>query len=163
MSALYKLEEAGIPVVTSLARNLPQFIKVSGVILDEGCPEETAEGVEEVIQLLALGLTEPPRPLVWRVLYEMLRELGLEDINQQIEDYLTSELLQLLCEEMEQQRLNAPMYNLAIPNEMVSKTHKWVGLLAPKFAPTSYYLKPKVRSTLQMFHLCSYVEQRNTT
>lgn len=91
MSALCRLEAAGVPVVTSLARNLAQFIKVSGVILDEGCPEQSAEGVEEVIYQLAMGVMENPRPLIWRSLYEVLRELGLEDLNQQIEEYLISE------------------------------------------------------------------------
>ena len=93
MSGLCRLEAAGIPVVTLLAKNIAQFIKAYDIMLDERCLEvvdlESAEGVEVVMH--QLGLMVRPRPLTWRLLFEVLRKLHLEDLSLQIEDCLTSE------------------------------------------------------------------------
>lgn len=95
MSSLCRLEAAGIPVVTSLAKNITQFIEAYGITLDERCMEvvdlESAEGVEVVLH--QWGLMERPHPLSWSMLFEVLRKLYLEDLSLQIEDYLTSECI----------------------------------------------------------------------
>ena len=119
--ALSKLEEAGVPVLTSLVKYHQQLARVIGFeyyqlrqrvddVLDEKiqdllCPNEEVEFVislwkEKIVRVRGLckhtasryisanWLEGSHRPLTWRSLYDVLRELNLEELIQQIEDTL---------------------------------------------------------------------------
>ena len=85
--SLYLLELAQVPVATALAKGTDRFAEVIGVVKDYG----GWTGVLESWQLYR------PRPRTWRELYEVLRELGLEELSQQIEDYLNCECTLLIA------------------------------------------------------------------
>ena len=120
--ALSKLEEAGVPVLTSLVKYHQQLARVIGFeyaqdrereddekIQDLLCPNEEVELVislwkEKIVRVR--GLYQPHnfgttsrnvsanwpegsyRPPTWRSLYDVLRELSLEELIQQIEETL---------------------------------------------------------------------------
>jgi hypothetical protein len=87
ISALFKLEAAGVPVVTLLARNLPQFVKACGVALN------TKKSEGSVVAALKQWNTEShPQPRTWRSLFEVLNKVDLGNLSHQIEEYLTGEL-----------------------------------------------------------------------
>ena len=80
MGALSRLEAAGIPVLTSLEKVDEE--KLSAVI---GVHPSDFDVLEE----WASGEITGTRPPIWRTLYEVLRELDLEELIQEIEEYLS--------------------------------------------------------------------------
>ena len=94
MSALYRLEDAGIQVVTALASKYQELTTAARISLDKvsqteynhSSPEECAE---VVIRQWLLGGSPSLSP-TWRSLYKVLGDLDLGDVCQQIVEYLTS-------------------------------------------------------------------------
>ena len=83
MNSLSRLEEgAGIKIVTSLAEVPAQLAAVLGM---EGEEQE----VEIVIGKWESGQSQ--HPITWRSLLDVLKELDLEDLSQEIEDYMHGE------------------------------------------------------------------------
>ena len=96
MSSLLRLEEgAGIKVVSSLAEIPRQLASVAGVHMDErmerGLTRVKSKGasVEIIVGRWESGTSQ--RPLTWRSLLDVLRELGLTDLSQELEDYMLGE------------------------------------------------------------------------
>ena len=87
--AFCRLEIAQVPVVTSLEKVPDQLAEVIGA------SRELTDGYgwEDVVDLWVDGHGNwaSHRPPTWRSLYEVLRELDLETLSQQIEDYLSCE------------------------------------------------------------------------
>ena len=73
--ALSRLEEAGIPVLEKVDEKLAAAIGVRNTskVLEKWASEEFLS-------------THPP---TWRSLYEVMRELDLEELSQEIEEYLS--------------------------------------------------------------------------
>ena len=73
--ALSRLEEAGIPVLEKVDEKLAAAIGVRNTskVLEKWASEEFLS-------------TRPP---TWRSLYEVMRELDLEELSQEIEEYLS--------------------------------------------------------------------------
>ena len=96
MSALCRLENKGIQVLKSLEPLHKELAVVAKVTLSGGANSEymrsdPRNATEIVIRQWTLG-DKPTLPPTWRSLYEVLRELGLEDLSQEIEEFLSSEL-----------------------------------------------------------------------
>ena len=86
MNSLSRLEEgAGIKIVTSLAEIPAQLAAVLGVRLMT--VEE--KQVEIVIGKWESGQSQ--HPITWRSLLDILKELDLEDLSQEIEDFMHGE------------------------------------------------------------------------
>ena len=86
MNSLSRLEEgAGIKIVTSLAEIPAQLAAVLGVRLMAGEEQQ----VEIVIGKWESGQNQ--HPITWRSLLDTLKELDLEDLSQEIEDYMHGE------------------------------------------------------------------------
>lgn len=81
-SALYKLEAAGMPVVTSLAKVSSEFVRVIGLLTQ-------TYTIDEVIELWLNGECRTDLPPTWRSLYGVLRGLDLAELSEQIEHYLS--------------------------------------------------------------------------
>ena len=80
-SSLDRLEAAGLKVVTSLL-SVPHLLKEA-----LGLPSIWHHGVP----LYAWAAGKSRRPPTWRSLFELMRELGFEELSQQAEEYLASE------------------------------------------------------------------------
>ena len=96
MSALCRLENKGIPVLKSLEPLHKELAVVAKVALSGGANSEymhsdPRNATEIIIRQWTLG-EKPILPPTWRSLYQVLRELGLEDLSQEIEEFLSSEL-----------------------------------------------------------------------
>ena len=92
MSSLSRLEEgAGIKIVTSLAEIPAQLAAVLGVRLMTGEEQQ----VEVVIGKWESGQSQ--HPITWRSLLDILKELKLEDLSQEIEDYMHGEQGICMC------------------------------------------------------------------
>ena len=86
MNSLSRLEGvAGIKIVTSLAEIPAQLAAVLGVSLMAGEEQQ----VEIVIGKWESGQSQ--HPITWRSLLDILKELDLEDLSQEIEDYMHGE------------------------------------------------------------------------
>ena len=81
--ALQQLEAAEIPVVTSLAKVREQLAAAIGAQYD-------GEEFTEILSRWVCGKTTCPP--TWRSLYDVLRELDHEELVEQIEHFLGSEL-----------------------------------------------------------------------
>ena len=93
-SALSRLEAAGIPVVTSLAKVPEKLAETIGVLRNSA--------TDNIVQQWISGKSS--RPPTWRSLYDVLMELDLEEIGQEIKEYLASELLFNLAKVRNSQR-----------------------------------------------------------
>ena len=84
--ALHRLELAQIPIVTALKKVPDQLAEAIGASAD-------GYGWDDAVDLWIHGYGNwtSERSPTWRELYEVLRELGLEELSQQIEDYLSRE------------------------------------------------------------------------
>ena len=91
MSALCRLENKGIHVLKSLERLQRQLMKAANVTFTAKADTEYKKlrSVEIIIRQWTLG-DNSPLPPTWRSLYQVLRELGLEELSQQIEEFLCS-------------------------------------------------------------------------
>ena len=78
--ALSRLEAAGIPVLTSLEKVDEKLAAAIGV-----------QNTSKVLKKWASGEFLSTRPPTWRTLYEVMRELDLEELSQEIEEYLSCE------------------------------------------------------------------------
>ena len=85
--ALSKLEAAGIPVLTSLENVGKELAAAIGSHYTSDCNVLLEEWASEEI-----SSTRPP---TWRSLYEVMRELDLEELSQEIEEYLSCESLRV--------------------------------------------------------------------
>ena len=86
MKSFFTLEEgAGIKIVASLAEIPTQLAAILGVSLMTGEEQQ----VEIVIEKWESGQSQHPR--TWRSLLNILKELDLEDLSQEIEDYMHGE------------------------------------------------------------------------
>ena len=81
-SSLSRLEAAGIPVVTSLAEKQKRLVAAIGVTCDGSVEDVTRKWLEK-------------KKPTWRLLYDMLKKLDLEELSEQIEDYLSCEFSHL--------------------------------------------------------------------
>ena len=88
MNSLYRLEAMGINVVSPLAEVNPEMISVAGISLDMPSQEGMSKTscLELVIEKWENGFSHLPP--TWRSLMRVLKELHLNDMNQQIEDCL---------------------------------------------------------------------------
>ena len=84
VSTLSRLELAGIPVSASLEKNCEKLSEIIGVSCDgyRGYHSMMAEWMKSE------GNRYPP---TWRSLHAILRELSLEELSQEIEEYLGCE------------------------------------------------------------------------
>lgn len=82
-SALSRLEASGIPVVSQLEKNLVEVAATIGVPY---CGPYCHRVIEQWIKS-----KETSYPPTWRSLYEVLRKTGVEDLSEQIEEYLSCE------------------------------------------------------------------------
>ena len=99
MIALGKLQAADIPVVTALTEKFKQRrCPVSGVLKEDCYASLLAKSHSDQrweIWLKEWLKSEPADhslPPTWRSLFEVLRQLDLEELSQDIESHLTSEL-----------------------------------------------------------------------
>ena len=98
MSALCRLENKGIQVLTSLGILQRQlmvaakitFIAKAGSEYKKLRSNESKDAVEVIIRQWILG-DNSALPPTWRSLHQVLRELGLEELSQEIEEFLSSE------------------------------------------------------------------------
>ncbi len=91
MNSLFKLEEAGIKIVTSLSKihtRLETAIHVNPMDerLSQAFKRSSVECLEDVIKRWIFGGSDYPTN--WISLLDILKELNLEDLSQQIDDYL---------------------------------------------------------------------------
>ena len=97
MSALCRLENKGIPVLTALETLHRELVETAMVNFTEAAQNEyrktqnPSDSVEIVIRQWTLG-DSPGLTPTWRSLHQVLRQLGLEELSQQIEEFLCSEL-----------------------------------------------------------------------
>ena len=92
MSSLFKLEEgAGIKVVSSLAKIPARLAAAVGINLQEHVMDlpDKNKRVEMIIDQWKAG--DSQRPATWRSLLNVLQDLGLEDLSQEVEDYMHGE------------------------------------------------------------------------
>ena len=93
MSALWKLEDAGIQVMTSLAKVHRQLIRATRVSLDQVAQTEYIQSSPgECAELVIREWTvqeDSDFPPTWRALYQVLEKLDLAELSLQIEEYLT--------------------------------------------------------------------------
>ena len=85
MKSLCKLEALGLPVVTSLSQNLEHLCKLCKIRWKPDIDKFNCTGVIEKWQ--RKNVKSPP---TWRQLHNFLKEMGLEELSQDIEDYFTS-------------------------------------------------------------------------
>ena len=85
--ALHRLELAQVPVVTALKKVPDQLAEAIGASADGYRYWDDAVD----LWIYGHGNWTSERSPTWRELYEVLRELGLEELSQQIEDYLSCE------------------------------------------------------------------------
>ena len=93
ISALYRLENKGIRVLTSLATCRKKLVEAAKVVFTRRASFEykhSSSKLETVIRQWTLG-DNPTLPPTWRSLYQVLKELGFEEISQQIEEFLSGE------------------------------------------------------------------------
>ena len=83
--ALSRLEAAGIPVVTSLEKLVKEKLPDMIITTDCNILEEFACSV-----ISSASSFEPP---TWKLLYEVLKELDPKGLSQDIEEYLSCELM----------------------------------------------------------------------
>ena len=81
-SALSRLEAAGIPVITSLQNVDGKMANAIGAA--------HLSSLDAMLEWWVSGGTSPVPP-TWRSLYGVLRELDLEELAQEIQDYLGCE------------------------------------------------------------------------
>ena len=81
MSALFRLEEAGIELVPSLEKMHAQLARVLGI------KSKVQGSAEIVVKQWIAG--KSPRPPTWSSLYNVLRELNVKELAQQIEEYFS--------------------------------------------------------------------------
>ena len=86
---LHLLELAQIPVETSLLKVADQINRATGASIDAWL-FGWREAVDAWIRGYSPG-SEIQRPPTWRELFAVMRELGLGELSQQIEDYLSCE------------------------------------------------------------------------
>lgn len=92
MCALSKLEAAGVEVVTSLYKVYKQFAIAAGLSVDlKHHQVESAEKCVDVLIQQWLDGGWNPQPPTWRLLFNILRTLNLEELSEQIREYFTSE------------------------------------------------------------------------
>ena len=78
-----KLEEAGMPIIEHLSN-----LKLEDLASVIGITEWNADlGVEQLIEDWESAVSNC-RPPSWRSLFEILTELGLEDLSKQIHNYV---------------------------------------------------------------------------
>ena len=101
ISALHKLEAAGIPVFSSLAPlhkelasalEIPQAEIAKQKLPSRAFNNTTQQKLDIVMELWLSG--ESPLLPTWRSLYETLRLLGLKELRQQITEYTSCMLYQ---------------------------------------------------------------------
>ena len=82
--ALCRLEAAGIPIVTSLEKVDEKLAAAIGI-------QNTRKVL--VLEKWASGTFPSTHPPTWRTyaLFEVMRELNLEELSQEIEEYLSCE------------------------------------------------------------------------
>ena len=93
MSALCRLENNGIQVLTMLRSCRKKLAEAANVTFTARASFEfkySSLKLEMVIRQWTLGAS-PALPPTWRSLYQVLRELGLEELSQQIEEFLSGE------------------------------------------------------------------------
>jgi hypothetical protein len=88
VSTLSRLEAAGIPVVTTLQNNLPQF--AAAIDVSSGAYHNVIGAYHSVMNTWIVE-DEGSCPPTWRSLHGILKGLGLEELSQQIEEYLSCE------------------------------------------------------------------------
>ena len=82
--ALSRLEAAGIPVLTSLKKVDKKNLAAAFRVQNTGDVLENWASAGNI-------LSTRDRCPTWRTLYEVLSELDLEELSQEIEDYLSCE------------------------------------------------------------------------
>ena len=90
MSALSKLEYAGVHILTSLKANYDQLMTHTGVRISY-VYKDSPEDVEKVIHEWESGRTHFPP--TWKSLLKELKELHLKELSQQIENFLYGECM----------------------------------------------------------------------
>ena len=92
MSALCRLENKGIGVLTSLETQHMDLAEVVNIeIAEKACGYSSPRNsVEFIVRQWTLG-DDPTLPPTWRSLYKVLRKLGLVELSQKIEKFLSSE------------------------------------------------------------------------
>ena len=83
MAALSRVDEAGIPLMSSLNNYTQQILTVFGVGSLHSLDLNTLLGI-----WLSCGRKAPP---TWRNLLQLIRQLHLDDLAQQVEAYLCGE------------------------------------------------------------------------
>ena len=96
MSHLYRLEDAGIKVVKSLVENFTQLQSAAGITLSEENKLNWRGEKRSVINCVEIvigqwSVKKGCYPPTWSSLFEVLSQMNLEEISQQIEDFLTGE------------------------------------------------------------------------
>lgn len=81
VKSLYALEAAGVPVVTSITENFKQFCKLCK--LSHSSYQSCSQAIEEWEE----NVETPP---TWRHLFDVLKQMDLEELVQEIENYLGS-------------------------------------------------------------------------
>ena len=92
ISALYKLEAAGIPVLSSLAplyKELASALEIPEAEMEKQTspPRHMTWQLLDIVMELWVSGKSPLLP-TWRSLYEILRQLGLKVLSKQIAEYL---------------------------------------------------------------------------
>ena len=108
MSSLSRLEEAGIPVVTSLTSHQTQLTAAAGIIMCEEAQDEVMYYQEQLSQeklsivdynyrlldiVLGQWYQKSKLPPTWTSLHHILKQLKLDNLCQQIEDFLDCKLI----------------------------------------------------------------------
>ena len=92
MSALSRLEGgAGIQVVTSLTKTYVQLMEIAGITVDWENQRQPNPDRRIEIVIHKWETQKSLRPPTWRSLLDILRELGMNELSQQITDYLYGE------------------------------------------------------------------------
>lgn len=90
MSALSRLDALGICVVTSLVKVYKQLADMVGVNAYEEL--EPIKRIESIVnKWVAVSLPPPTVSPTWRGLFDVLNELGLGELGQDIDQYLSGE------------------------------------------------------------------------
>ena len=87
--ALSRLEAAGIPVLTSVWEEDKELQVAMATDIGHQLEDPSCELLEMIVYR-KLSRTRPP---TWRSLHEVLRKLDLEELSQEIEEYLSCELI----------------------------------------------------------------------
>lgn len=86
-SALHRLEATGIPVMTSIAGVQKPLAVAIGVQYNS----YQSPDIDKILEQWVSGNTS--QPPTWRSLYDVLRKLDLEELSEQIDEYLCCELM----------------------------------------------------------------------